>query len=148
MFRLVADLMSGCGMRHGETLHLGRPALTAERFVPDPFSTRPGARLYRTGDLARRLPDGDLDFLGRVDQQVKVRGLRIEPGGIEGVLMEHPGIRRAAVLARTGRADEAGLVAYVVGEENVDLVSVRRFLRDRLPLYTVRGCSCRWSPSR
>ncbi|MFJ4707526.1 amino acid adenylation domain-containing protein [Streptomyces anulatus] len=126
--------LGGRGLARG---YLGRPALTAERFVPDPFSTRPGARLYRTGDLARRLPDGDLDFLGRVDQQVKVRGLRIEPGEIEGVLMEHPGIRRAAVLARAGRADEAGLVAYVVGEENVDLVSVRRFLLDRLPLYMV-----------
>ncbi|MFD4337533.1 amino acid adenylation domain-containing protein [Streptomyces anulatus] len=128
--------LGGRGLARG---YLGRPALTAERFVPDPFSTRPGARLYRTGDLARRLPDGDLDFLGRVDQQVKVRGLRIEPGEIEGVLMEHPGIRRAAVLARTGRADEAGLVAYVVAEENVDLVSVRRFLRDRLPLHMVPG---------
>ncbi|MFF1379243.1 amino acid adenylation domain-containing protein [Streptomyces sp. NPDC058308] len=126
--------LGGDGLARG---YLGRPGLTAERFVPDPFSDRPGARLYRTGDLARRLPDGELDYLGRADQQVKVRGLRIEPGEIEGVLMEHPGIRRAAVLARSGSADEVGLVAYVVSGESADFASVRRFLRDRLPSYMV-----------
>jgi amino acid adenylation domain-containing protein len=128
--------LGGDGLARG---YLGRPALTAERFVPDPFSTGAGGRLYRTGDLARRLPDGELDYLGRADQQVKVRGLRIEPGEIEGVLMGHPDIRRAAVLARPGRADEVGLVAYVVSEEGADLTSVRRFLRDRLPSYMMPG---------
>ncbi|MEW2390543.1 amino acid adenylation domain-containing protein [Streptomyces venezuelae] len=126
--------LGGDGLARG---YLGRPGLTAERFVPDPFSDRPGARLYRTGDLARWLPDGELDYLGRADQQVKVRGLRIEPGEIEQVLMEHPDVRRAAVVARSGNADESGLVAYVVSREGVDLPSVRRFLRDRLPSYMV-----------
>ncbi|WP_431775068.1 amino acid adenylation domain-containing protein [Streptomyces cucumeris] len=128
--------LGGEGLARG---YLGRPALTAERFVPDPFSGGPGARLYRTGDLARRLPDGALDYLGRADQQVKVRGLRIEPGEIEGVLMEHPAIRRAAVLAHGGAADSAGLVAYVVCEEKPDVSVIRRYLRERLPSYMVPG---------
>lgn len=128
--------LGGAGLARG---YLGRPALTAERFVPDPFSGVPGARLYRTGDLVRRLPGGELDYLGRADQQVKVRGLRIEPGEVEGVLMEHPAISRAAVLARGDGADAAGLVGYVVCAGDTDFASVQRFLRDRLPSYMVPG---------
>ncbi|HEY2738874.1 MAG TPA: amino acid adenylation domain-containing protein, partial [Thermoanaerobaculia bacterium] len=116
-------LVGGAGVARG---YLGRPDLTAERFVPDPFGCDPGARLYRTGDLARWLPDGSLDFLGRIDHQVKIRGVRIEPGEIEVVLSALPGVREAAVMAREGR-----LVAWVVGDVAPD--DLRRSLRERLP---------------
>jgi amino acid adenylation domain-containing protein len=94
--------------------YLNRPELTAERFVPDPFSAQPGARLYRTGDLARWLPDGTVDFLGRTDRQIKIRGFRIEPGEIESVLERDPGVRGAAVTDRTDAGGHARIVAYLV----------------------------------
>ncbi|HEX7239654.1 MAG TPA: amino acid adenylation domain-containing protein, partial [Longimicrobiaceae bacterium] len=111
--------------------YLGRPDLTAERFVPDPFSAAPGERLYRTGDRARRLPDGALEFLGRVDQQVKVRGFRIEPGEVEAALRRHPSVRDAVVVAREER-----LVGYVVGA-GADAAELRAFLRASLPEHMV-----------
>src|SRR5262249_31122141 len=80
--------------------HLNRPDLTAARFVPDPFSDQPGARLYKTGDRVRWLPDGQLEFLGRLDDQIKIRGFRVELGEIEAVLSEHPAVRQVAVFAR------------------------------------------------
>ena len=80
--------------------YLGRPELTAERFVPDPFGRSPQARLYRTGDLARYLPDGEIDYLGRADHQLKIRGFRVEPGEVESALREHPAVREALVVAR------------------------------------------------
>ena len=101
-------LTGGPGLARG---YLGDPARTAARFVPDPFSGDPGARLYRTGDLARRLPDGNLEFLGRIDRQIKIRGQRIELGEVEAVLRGHPGVRHAAVEALPGPE----LVAYVSG---------------------------------
>jgi len=114
--------------------YLGRPAATAAAFVPDPFSPVPGARMYRTGDLGRWRAEGTLEFLGRIDFQVKVRGYRIEPGEIEARLAEHPGVREAVVLARED-AGETRLVAYVVAEVETDVL--RADLRRSLPEHMV-----------
>ncbi|MBV9110009.1 MAG: amino acid adenylation domain-containing protein, partial [Gemmatimonadetes bacterium] len=114
--------------------YLNRPALTAEKFVPDPFSATPGARLYRTGDRARWRSDGAIEYLGRLDFQVKVRGFRIELGEVEAVLGLHAGVRDCAVVARADEPGEARLVAYVVGEA-VDDDALRAHLRRTLPEY-------------
>jgi amino acid adenylation domain-containing protein len=111
--------------------YLNRPALTAERFVPHCFSTEPGARLYRTGDLVRYLPDGNLEFVGRVDHQVKVRGFRIELGEIEAALCRHPQVREAIVVARED--GEKRLVAYIVGELEAATSELRAHLKQSLP---------------
>ncbi|HLL45465.1 MAG TPA: non-ribosomal peptide synthetase, partial [Longimicrobiaceae bacterium] len=126
--------VGGGGVARG---YLGRPGLTAERFVPDPFAEA-GARMYRTGDLARRLADGALEFLGRTDQQLKVRGFRVEPGEVEGALLAHPAVREAAVAAWGDRGG-ARLVGYVVPREGeaLDADGVRDFLRRRLPEHLV-----------
>ncbi|RKH00364.1 amino acid adenylation domain-containing protein, partial [Corallococcus sp. CA053C] len=115
--------------------YLGRPDLTAERFVPHPFATEPGARLYRSGDRARWLSDGRLQFLGRLDHQVKLRGLRVEPGEVEAVLTQHPDVREAAVVARDDGAHGVALVAYVVSRSAhpVEAEVLRTFLRHTLP---------------
>ena len=125
--------VAGDGLARG---YLNRPELTAERFVPDPFSEEGGGRLYKTGDLVRHHPDGYLEFIGRNDQQVKVRGFRIELGEIEAALQELPGVREAVVLARQDVPGEKTLVAYVVteGERSGPL---RGLLRQRLPDYMV-----------
>ncbi|HVG45544.1 MAG TPA: amino acid adenylation domain-containing protein, partial [Longimicrobium sp.] len=115
--------------------YLGRPALTAERFVPDPFSARPGARLYRTGDRVRRQRSGELEFLGRTDRQVKLRGFRIEPGEIEAALRRHSGVDQCVVVAREDVPGETRLVAYLVGGAHAD--SLRAHLRGSLPDYMV-----------
>ncbi|HEX2078241.1 MAG TPA: amino acid adenylation domain-containing protein [Longimicrobium sp.] len=119
--------------------YLGRRGLTAERFVPDPFSAHPGARMYRTGDLARWLADGSVDYLGRADHQVKVRGFRIELGEIEAALAAHPGVREAVVVARTDAPGETRLVAYLTaaGEAAPDAAALREHLRAGLPEYMV-----------
>jgi len=115
--------------------YLARPDLTAERFVPDGLvSNQPGARLYRTGDLARLLPAGEVEYLGRIDYQVKLRGLRIELGEIEAALAALPGVRDAVVTARTDAGSEARLVAYVVGQ-NLSLEETRTALARSLPAY-------------
>ena len=116
--------------------YLNRPQLTAERFLPHPFSATPGARLYRTGDLAKYLPDGNIEFLGRVDQQVKLRGYRIELGEIEAVLSQHPTVEQAVVLAR-GEGGEQRLVAYLVGGQELRQAELRSYLKERLPDYMI-----------
>ncbi len=117
--------------------YLGRPDLTAERFVPDPLGG-PGERLYRTGDLVRQRPEGEIEFLGRLDHQVKLRGFRIEPGEIEAALVRHPAVREAVVLAREDRPGDRRLVAYVVAEGQATAAGVlRAWLGDRLPAYLV-----------
>ena len=130
-------------------LHLGgvrlargyhrRPALTAEKFVPDPFGAVPGGRLYRTGDLVRHRPDGSIEFLGRIDQQVKVRGFRIELGEIEAVLARHPGIRAVAVAARDLRPGDRQLVAYLVARDGAgpQPAELRAYAGEHLPDYMV-----------
>jgi amino acid adenylation domain-containing protein len=115
--------------------YLGRPDLTAERLVPDPFSGRSGDRLYRTGDLVRWLPDGTLDFLGRIDHQVKVRGFRIELGEVEAALLSLAGVEKAVVIARTDAPGDPRLVAYVTGEATEE--TLRRQLRERLPDFMI-----------
>jgi amino acid adenylation domain-containing protein len=119
--------------------YLGRPRLTAERFLPDPFSDVPGSRLYRSGDLARRLNDGQIEFLGRVDQQVKVRGFRIEPGEIEAALSAQPGLKEAAVAVRRAPSGEPVLVAYVVAKKGAAPAPrlLREFLAGKLPEYMI-----------
>jgi acyl carrier protein len=129
--------LGGDGLARG---YLNRPELTAERFIPDPFSREPGARLYRTGDLVRRLPDGRLEFLGRRDTQVKVRGFRIELGEVEAVLSQHPAFREAVVIARSDEAGGKNLVAYLVAAEGAqvpELAKLRSSLREKLPDYAV-----------
>jgi amino acid adenylation domain-containing protein len=130
--------IGGEGLARG---YLGQPALTAAKFVPDPLSGEAGARLYRTGDLARLLPSGELVFLGRLDHQVKVRGLRIELGEIESALTRDPRVRQAVVLVQTdrkGRNGDQRLVAYVqVGEEEPAAAELRERLRESLPDFMV-----------
>jgi amino acid adenylation domain-containing protein len=126
--------LSGAGLARG---YLHRPALTAERFVPNPFSTQPGSRMYRTGDSARRLEDGRIEFLGRVDDQVKIRGHRIELGEIEAALATYEPIRHAVVVAREHASGGLRLIAYVVAAkgEAIDVRALRGHLMQRLPEY-------------
>ena len=116
-----------------------RPELTAERFIPDPFGDEPGGRLYRTGDQARYLPDGNVEFLGRIDHQVKIRGFRIEPGEIEATLGRHPAVRQAVVMPVEATPGDKRLAAYVVPNQPSAIApgQLRRFLQDRLPDYMV-----------
>ncbi|HYP52501.1 MAG TPA: amino acid adenylation domain-containing protein, partial [Pyrinomonadaceae bacterium] len=134
---VVGELyVGGDGLARG---YLNRPELTAERFVPDPFSTEPGARLYRTGDLARFLADGQIEYVGRSDEQVKIRGFRIELGEIEAALAQHEQLREVVVVARQ-EGGEKRLVAYVTtheGAERTTASELRGFLKSRLPDYMI-----------
>jgi amino acid adenylation domain-containing protein len=128
--------IGGDGLSPG---YLNRPELTAEKFINDPFSTVPGSRLYRTGDLARYLPDGNIEFIGRLDLQVKVRGFRIEPGEIETILCQHPRVSEAVVVAREDQPGEKRLAAYVVLKEKAFMPpeEMRGFLKEKLPEYLI-----------
>ena len=127
--------IGGVGLARG---YLKRPELTAEKFIPNPFNTEPGARLYKTGDLARYRPDGNIEFLRRIDHQVKIRGFRIELGEIETVLCQHPAVQQAVVLAREDISREKQLVAYLVPKESTPTTNdLRSFLQQKLPDYMV-----------
>jgi amino acid adenylation domain-containing protein len=128
--------IGGVGLARG---YLNRSSLTAEKFIPHPFSSDLGARLYRTGDLARYLPDGNIEFIGRIDHQVKVRGFRIELGEIEVVLRQHPGVRETIILTQGDDPGQKRLVAYVVPNREPALAAseLRNFLRAKLPDYMV-----------
>ncbi|HEU0079696.1 MAG TPA: amino acid adenylation domain-containing protein, partial [Longimicrobiaceae bacterium] len=137
--------VGGAGVSRG---YLGRPELTAEKFVPDPFGGEAGARLYRSGDRVRWLPGGELEFLGRIDHQVKVRGFRVEPGEIEAALRTHELVRDAVVLLREDVPGRQRLVAYVTGEAGAGatpaelrghLAGLREYLAERVPEYMVPG---------
>ncbi len=129
-------LIGGEGVVRG---YVGRPEATAERFIPHPFARQSGARLYRTGDLARYLPNGEIEYLGRLDHQIKLRGFRIELGEIEAALRRHPQVVEAVVVAREGETDDRRLVAYVVGAIDFDLAGeeLRGYLKETLPEYMI-----------
>lgn len=125
---------AGDGLARG---YLNRPDLTAERFIPNPFSAKAGARMYRTGDLARWLPNGNIEYLGRIDYQVKIRGFRIELGEIESVLNSYPAIQAAVVLTREDVNNGHQLVAYLVTDKHPTQSQMRDYLSEKLPVYMI-----------
>ena len=132
---VVGELcVAGDGLSRG---YLHQPRLTAERFLPDPFGGTPGARLYRSGDLGRYSTSGEIEYLGRIDQQLKVRGFRVEPGEIEATLSEHPAVRESVVVAHEETTGDKRLVAYVVAREGESFSAedLRGHLQQRLPEY-------------
>ena len=128
--------IGGDGLAKG---YFNLPELTREKFLPDPFSKRPGARMYRTGDLVQQTEEGKLEFLNRVDSQVKIRGFRIELGEIESALTQYPTIRDNIVLVREDTPGDKRLVAYLIKRENqeTDLTELRQFLKSKIPDYMV-----------
>jgi surfactin family lipopeptide synthetase A len=128
--------IGGTGLAQG---YLNRPDLTAEKFLPNPFSNQPGVRLYKTGDLARYLSNGNIEYIGRCDRQVKIRGFRIELGEIEAALSQYPEVRETVVIAKEDASGEKRLVAYLVTKEQLPLAvnELRVFLMERLPDYMI-----------
>jgi acyl carrier protein len=127
--------IAGDGVGRG---YLNRPELTAEKFIPNPFSSEPDDRLFKTGDLGRYLANGEIEFLGRIDHQVKIRGFRIELGEIEAVLQSHPQVQQTVVMVRLGLVNDKQLVAYVrTDQPAINHQDLRTFLQQRLPDYMV-----------
>src|SRR5262249_37923240 len=128
--------VGGAGVARG---YIQRADITADRFLPDPFAPQAGARLYRTGDRARYLPSGDLEYLGRVDSQLKVRGYRIEPAEIESRLEEHSWVARAVVTLREDRPGDKRLVAYITGRKSSPPTAseLRGHLKSLVPDYMI-----------
>jgi amino acid adenylation domain-containing protein len=128
--------IAGDGVARG---YLNQPGMTSERFIPDPFSDQAGVRLYRTGDLARYRAGGEIEFLGRIDDQVKVRGYRIELGEIEAAIAQHQSVRECAAVAREDEIGEKRLIAYLVaaGEEGISAAEMRSYLKEKLPEYMI-----------
>jgi amino acid adenylation domain-containing protein len=126
--------IGGVGLAQG---YLNRPELTAEKFIPNPLSSEPGARLYKTGDLARYLPDGNIEFIGRIDHQLKIRGFRIELEEIEATLSQHPNVRQSVVIVREDVPGDKRLVAYIIPcpKQAPTLSELHRFLKQKLPEY-------------
>jgi amino acid adenylation domain-containing protein len=129
-------LIGGAGVGRG---YLNLPELTAQKFIADPFNRTSGMRLYRSGDLARRLPDGQIEFIGRMDEQIKIRAYRIEPGEITSVLDRHPAVISSCVAAYSNEAGERHLVAYIVATTNLrpNVAELQAFLGERLPDYMI-----------
>ncbi|AUB35489.1 Non-ribosomal peptide synthetase component F [Nostoc flagelliforme CCNUN1] len=130
--------IGGAGLSRG---YLHRPQLTAERFIPNPWGSLPGERLYKTGDVGRYLADGNIEFLGRRDQQVKLRGFRIELAEVEAVLSQHPSVQQTVVFVREDIPDDKRLVAYVVtvNDSQLSTVQLRQYLKEKLPEYMIPG---------
>ncbi len=128
--------IGGAGLARG---YLNQPELTTQKFIFNHFSDKPGTRLYKTGDLARYLPNGDIEYLGRIDYQVKLRGFRIELGEIEAVLSQHPAVKQAVVLLQEGKIDNQQIVAYIVSRnQQIPTISeLRNFLKQNLPDYMI-----------
>jgi len=129
--------VGGAGVGRG---YLNNPPATAERFIPHPYSSTPGARLYRSGDLVRHLPGGNIDFLGRLDHQVKVAGYRIELGEVEAAMVQHQAVRECVVVVRADAHGDARLVAYIVPDDGAvlpDTPAWRRYLADSLPSHMI-----------
>ncbi|MGD9201016.1 MAG: amino acid adenylation domain-containing protein, partial [Chitinispirillia bacterium] len=127
--------IGGIGLARG---YLNRPDLTSEKFIPNPFSKDAESKLYKTGDLARYLPDGNIEYLGRIDFQVKIRGFRIELGEIESVLSQHSSIKNCTVMAREDTPGDKRLVAYIVNDSNqISVSGLQLFLKDKLPDYMI-----------
>ncbi|HIK04553.1 MAG TPA: amino acid adenylation domain-containing protein [Trichormus sp. M33_DOE_039] len=148
-YYILDDYLNPCPIGVSGELHIGgeclasgylnQPELTAQKFIPNPFSDQKEARLYKTGDLARYLGDGNIEFLGRIDHQVKIRGFRIELGEIESVLTQHDSVQETVVIAREDEPGNKRLVAYVVvnGETATTMNELRRFLQEKLPEYMI-----------
>jgi acyl carrier protein len=128
--------IGGDGVARG---YLNQPEITREKFIRNPFSNDPKSRLYKTGDLARYLPDGNIEFLGRIDDQVKIRGYRIELGEIDAVLGQHPFVREALVVVREDNPGDRRLVAYIAPKQELvsGIIELRSFLKQKLPEYMV-----------
>jgi len=126
--------VSGACLARG---YLNLPELTVERFIPDPFSDRPGSRLYRTGDVARHCADGNIELLGRKDNQIKVRGFRVELDDIETAILRHPLVKKCAVRVYQDQGERNRLAAYLIAGDGMSASTIRRFLRERLPEYMI-----------